>query len=361
MRAMKKIFKKEYLLVYVSVAAILYALFLNIFYPLPKKTKTYGSKNDEESGIKVEYKNSVNKYISEEVAGLSFGYLLGEKDELPPGVENKMKTVGLAHIIVVSGTHLSIIISASRKVFEKISRFASLYFSIFLLLLYVTLIGWTPSTTRASFVAILSIMAWFFGRKQYAYRTVIVTLGFCLAVNPYYLTNISFQLSMFAYSGVVLLLPLLTHYFYGRDGPGFVGSVILSSLAAIIMCLPIQMYYFGSVNLLSIFANLLILPTIPYAMGFSFLTGLCSMLNLGFLATGLGIVSEFILKYHIKVISFLEDKSEFLFEFTKNNPLWLLIYIPIALAIIFVRKDHVEICDDDAKCRDGTAAIIDDS
>ena len=49
MRAMRKIFRKEYLLVYVSIAAILYALFLNIFYPLPKKTKTYGSKNDEET------------------------------------------------------------------------------------------------------------------------------------------------------------------------------------------------------------------------------------------------------------------------------------------------------------------------
>lgn len=357
MRAMKKIFRKEYLLIMISILVILYAVFLNVFYPLLKKKAEYGSKKNTEVGIKTDYKQAVNRFISDDVSGLSFGYLLGEKDELPPGVEDKMKTVGLAHIIVVSGTHLSIIISMSRKIFEKLSRFASLYFSIFLLIVYVSLIGWTPSTTRASFVAIMSIIAWFFGRKQLVFRTVLLTLGFCLAINPYYLTNVSFQLSMLAYSGVVLILPLLIRYFYGRDKPGFIGSVILSSLAAIFACLPIQMYYFGSINLLSLLANLLILPTIPYAMIFSFLTGVFSMIHFDYLAGGLAWVSELILKYHIKIINILEDKSEFLFEVQKSNLVWLLLYIPMVLAIIFVWKKYVKVSNDDAYCRDNAAII----
>ena len=358
MRSMKKYLRKEYLLIAVSIVIILYAVFLNIFHPRSKTKVAYGSKNTD-TGIKADYKNAVNRFISSDVAGLSFGYLLGEKDELPPGVENKMKTVGLAHVIVVSGTHLSIIISMSRKIFEKVSRFAALYFSVFLLITYVTLIGWTPSTTRASFVAIMSILAWFFGRKQLVFRTVILTLGFCLAINPYYLTNVSFQLSMLAYSGVVLIMPLFIRYFYGRDKPGFVGSMILSSLAAIIACLPIQMYYFSSMNLLALLANLLILPTIPYAMSFSFLTGLFSMIHFDFIAGGLAWASEMILKYHIKIISILEDKSEFLFEVQKNNPIWLLLYIPMVLVVVSMWKKYVKVCDDDAYCRDD-AAIFDD-
>ena len=43
-----------------------------------------------------------------------------------------------------------------------------------------------------------------------------------------------------------------------------------------------------------------------------------------------------ILKYHIKIINNLEDKSEFLFEVQKSNPACLLLYIPMILAIIFV-------------------------
>jgi competence protein ComEC len=334
-------------------------LILNIFYPL-KREKTGYSKKDEDVGLKADFKSASNRFISEEVAGLSFGYLLGEKDELPPGVEGKMKTVGLAHIIVVSGTHLSIIISASRKLFEKMSRFAALYFSVFLLIMYVSLIGWTPSTTRASFVAIMSIIAWFFGRKQLVFRTVLLTLGSCLLINPYYLTNVSFQLSMLAYSGVVLILPLMIRYFYGRDKPGFVGSVVLSSLAAIIACLPIQMYYFGSMNLLSLLANLLILPTIPYVMCLSFLTGLLSLIHFDFLASGLGWLAELVLKYHVRTINILEDKSEFLFEVQKNNPIWLLIYIPMALAVVFMWQKHVKVSDNDADSRNNSTILGDE-
>ena len=352
MRAMKKIFRKENLLIIVSILAFFYALFLNIFYPI-QKTQVSSSYNKEP--LKVLFKESVERFVDEDVSGLSFGYLLGEKNELPPGVENKMKTVGLAHIIVVSGTHLSIIVGILRNVFGKISRLSAVYFSIILLLLYISLIGFTPSVIRASFVAILSLFAWYFGRKQMAYRTVIITFGFCLLINPYFLTNVSFQLSMLAYSGVVLIMPKFINYFYGRDGPGFFGSVILSSLSAIIACFPIQMYYFGSFNLISIFANLLILPTIPYAMGFSFLTGVFSILHIDFIAKIFGFLSSIVLKYHVKIISLLEDKSEFLYEVQKNNPSWLLLYILIALFVVFMGKKHIEISDNDANCIDNSS------
>lgn len=355
--AMKKYFRKEYILVFLSIAVILYALILNIFYPEEKQTKKYGKK--EVSGIKTEFKNASKKFISDEVVGLSFGYLLGEKSELPAGVEEKMKAVGLAHIIVVSGTHLSIIISASRKIFEKVSRFAALYFSIFLLILYVSLIGWSPSTIRASFVAILSIVAWFFGREQRVSRTVLLTLAFCLSVNPYFLTNVSFQLSMLAYSGVVAIMPKMIRYFYGRDKPGFFGSIILSSLSAIIACLPIQLYYFGSMNLIAILANLLILPTVSFAMGLGFLTGLFGLIHLDFLAMGFGGLTEFILSYHIKVITFLEDKSEFLFEFQKNNPLFLGLYLVIIVGLIIISiHENVKVGKGNARNHDNSLVGI---
>ena len=357
---MKKYFRKEYFLVFVSIVIIFYALILNIFYPQTKQTKKYGE-NASESGVKTVFKESAEKYISEDVVGLAFGYLLGEKDELPPGVEAKMKAVGLAHIIVVSGTHLSIIISASRKIFEKISRFSAAYFSIFLLILYVSLIGWSPSTIRASFVAILSIVAWLFGREQKVSRTVLFTLAFCLFVNPYFLTNVSFQLSMLAYSGVVIIMPKMIYYFYGRDKPGFFGSVILSSLSAIIACLPIQLYYFGSLNLIAILVNLLILPTVSFAMGLSFLTGLFGLIHLEFLAVMLGKIAELILSYHIEVISFLEDKSEFLFEFQKNNPLFLGLYLIIIIVLVFVAiHENIKVRKGNAGDHDNSLVGIDE-
>lgn len=344
MRAMKNILRKENFLIIVSVIIVFYAVILNIFYPLKNDTKKdYGKSKDEESGVKSDFKKAVNRYITDDISGLAFGYLLGEKDELPSGLEEKMKAVGMAHIVVVSGTHLSIIIGASRKIFGKISRLAAVYFSVALLGFYVLLIGFTPSIIRASFVAVLSIIAWYFGREQRVIRTVFLTLGFCLLIDPYFLTNVSFQLSMLAYSGVVLIMPVMVRYFYGRDGPGFIGSTILASLSAIIACLPIQLYYFGSLNLIALFANLLILPTIPYVMGLSFLTGFLSMIHFDFLASGIGWFAELILRYHVKIVLFLNEKDEFLFTFAKNQPLWLMLYVPILILVIISIHQNIKV------------------
>lgn len=340
---MKNVFRKENFLIFISIFIFFYALILNLFFPVQSDKKEYKSQTQETG-----FKTATEKYISSEVSGLAFGYLLGDKDALPPGMDNKMKAIGMAHIIVVSGTHLSIIIGASRKLLGRISRIVAVYGSIFLLAGYAILVGFTPSIIRASFVAILSLFAWYFGREQRPMRTVILTLGFCLSVNPYFLTNISFQLSMLAYSGVVLIMPLLARYFYGLEKPGAVGSLVLASLSAIIACLPIQLYYFGSLNLIAVFADLLILPTIPYAMGFSFLTGILALLNLDFLATGTGLLSEQILKYHVYIVNLLEEKTEFYFEFPKNEPVWLALYVVIIILIIFAVHHNVEVGKGDA-------------
>ncbi len=323
--------RKENILIIISITSIIFALFFNLFIPQGKNNKS----QNVDSEIKASFKDSVNEYVSEEISGLGFGYLLGEKSELPSGFENKMKAVGLAHIIVVSGTHLSIIIGASRKLFEKISRFAAFYFSILLLVLYIFIIGISPSIVRASFVAVLSLVAWYFGRRQKVSRTIILTLGFCLLIDPYYLINVSFQLSMLAYSGVVVIMPVLVRYFYGRDKPGLFGSTILSSLSAIIACLPIQLYYFGSLNLVSLFANLLILPTIPFAMGAVFFVGVLGLFHFSVFATMVGKIAEIVLFYHFRVVSELYDRTEFLFEIEKNNPAFLALYVIIA-CLLFV-------------------------
>ncbi|MBP5511988.1 ComEC/Rec2 family competence protein [Candidatus Saccharibacteria bacterium] len=350
-----KIFRKENFLIFVSFAIFFYALFLNLCFPVQDQ-KTYDSK---EQGLAAAFKTATEKFIPGDNSGLAFGYLLGDKAALPPGIDNKMKAIGMAHIIVVSGTHLSIIIGASRKLFSRISRLVAVFGSIFLIMGYVTLIGFTPSIIRASFVAILSLVAWYFGREQRPVRTVILTLGFCLSFNPYFLTNISFQLSMLAYSGVILVMPLLSKYFYGQEKPGAIGSLVLASLSAIVTCLPIQLYYFGSFNLIAILANLLILPTIPYAMAFAFFTGVLALLKLDFLATGMGWLAEQVLNYHVMIVNLLEEKTEFYFEFSKNEPVWLALYLVLFL-IIFAIYQNVKVSKGNASDNNDSLCGVDD-
>ena len=67
-----------------------------------------------------------------------------------------------------------------------------------------------------------------------------------------------------------MLAPKILEFFYGNQKPNFVVSTILTTISATLTTLPIVLYYFGQISLISVFANLLILPTLPYAMGLTF-------------------------------------------------------------------------------------------
>lgn len=333
---MRRKFKNNILII-LSLAIVFYALVLNIVFP-PRKSSGNSNKNSEFSEIKKDFLSSISENISTDVSGLEIGYLLGEKSELPDGLEDKMKAVGLSHIIVVSGTHLSIIIMSARRIFEKFSRGAALFFTLGFLIFYVALVGVSPSLVRASFIAIFGLVAWYFGREMEPIRVVLFTLSGCLLINPYFLTNFSFQLSILSYIGVVIVLPISIRYFYGRDRPGFIGSTVLSSLSVMISCLPLQIYYFGSFNLASTISNLLILPTIPIVMGLGFLTGTFGLIGFKVLGVAFGTLNEVILKYQIFIINSVYNHSEFLFEFPKKNLTVLLLYLILFLWLVFLKK-----------------------
>jgi competence protein ComEC len=232
--------------------------------------------------------------------------------------------VGLVHIVVASGAHLSILVEIARKIFGKLSRFAGLLFSILFIVFFMAMVGWTPSILRAGVMAILTLVAWFVGRRLAAWRMILIVAAFTLMLNPNYLFNLGWMLSFASYGGIMILGPTLVEYFYGDKKPGFIGSVILTTIAATLMTLPVILYYYGTVSLISVIANLLILPTLPYAMGLVFLTGVFAgvpgvEIVFSFLATKL-------LDFHILVVNFFGGMESFLVEIPSENPRVFLLY-----------------------------------
>ena len=121
-------------------------------------------------------------------------------------------------------------------------------------------------------------------------------------------------------------------------------EIILATVSATMMCAPILLYYFGTISLISLVANLLILPTIPFAMGLTFLVG---VLGIGVEIFGgfwfLTVVEKIVVKittlllsYHIGVMSFFSEQKSFLVEIPKGDVRVLLLYIPILIPFLIV-------------------------
>ena len=305
---------------------------------------TLRGKLTEGFGTYVGYMYKPNNWFAERVRGLvsepqvnlGLSYLLGMKAGLPDDLSENLRTVGLVHIVVASGAHLSILVEIARKIFRKLSRFAGLLFSVLFVVFFMAMVGWTPSIMRAGIMTILTLLAWYVGRKFAPWRIILIVAAGTLLVSPMFIINLGWLLSFASFAGIMILGPRLTKFFYGEKKPGFVAEIIITTLAATLMTLPIILYYYGTVSLISVVANLLILPTLPYAMGLVFLSG--AVVGVPFLEMAVGWLATKLLDFHIAVVEFFGGMKSFLIEIEPYQTwvflIYLVIFVPLVIGLI---------------------------
>jgi len=283
------------------------------------------------------FSERVKEEIPDEEAKLGMSYLLGMKAGLSDELSENLRMVGLTHIVVASGAHLSILVEIAKKLFGKISRFAGLTFSIVFIVLFMMLVGWTPSIMRAGVMTILSLSCWYVGRKMAPLRMILLVAAGTLMVNPNFIINMGWLLSFASFSGIMLVGPWMTKWFYGDKKPGFIASMIITTLAATVMTLPIVLYFYGQVSLILLAANLLILPTLPYAMGLVFTTGVLA--GVPFVGEVAGFITTKLLDYHIAVVNFFGELKQFLVQISEGNAWVFLIYVIVigGMLAVFIK------------------------
>lgn len=161
-------------------------------------------------------------------------------------------------------------------------------------------------------MTLLTIAAWYVGRKFEPWRIILLVMAGTLMVEPMFLINLGWLLSFASFGGIMILGPKFTKFFYGGKKPSFVAEMIITTVAATLMTLPIVLYYYGTISLVSVVANLLILPTLPYAMGLVFLTGV--VCGVPFVETVVAWCATRLLEFHIGVVEFFGEMKSFVVE-----------------------------------------------
>lgn len=267
----------------------------------------------------------------EEQSNLALSYLTGQKTLLTEEQKRKLRLVGLAHVVVASGYHLSVVVGLAKKYFGKISRFATLCGALLLLTIYISITGFTPSMARAGLMTVLSLWAWYYGRKFHPARLILYVMAISLALDSSYISNLAWQLSFASYSGIIFITPLLTQFLYGNKKPGYFASLIIASISAQFFCLPFTIYYFGSFPILALIANALVTPAIPLAMLGTFLLGITHLPPLVF-------ITKQILAFQLVAIDCLAAIPWASIDFDAENPAVFLIYIPILAFLLLLKR-----------------------
>lgn len=279
------------------------------------------------------FANLTRELIPSPEVDLGLGYLMGMKSGLSEDFSEALRAVGMTHVVVASGAHLAILTGAAKKIFGKISKFAGLLFSLLMIGAFVMVVGFTPSMTRAALVAGLSLIVGYVGRKFTPFRLISFVAMITLLINPSHFLNLGWQLSFASFFAILILSPRLTKTFYGGKKPPWLASMLLTSLAASLVCAPILIFNFGTLSLLSFVANLIILPTLPYVMLGMMLTGGLSFLPL--IPTILARIATILLDLHIWLVNFLSDKTAFILELPSADIRIFLLYLPLLFYLIF--------------------------
>lgn len=157
---------------------------------------------------------------------------------------------------------------------RQVSRSLSFWITIIIMVLFTILTGAEASIMRAGVFAGLILSSELLQRYVGGMRPLILCATILVISNPLYIAyDIGFQLSFLAVIGLIVYGQIFKTYTEGIPSLGIL-SMIGETLFAQILVVPILIYYFGQISIISILANILIVPIIPLAMAWGSFTSL---------------------------------------------------------------------------------------
>lgn len=219
--------------------------------------------------FKNKFKTTSQQFISPPQEGFLEALVFGDESNISKEWKDKLNITGTRHIAAVSGMNITIIafLILNFFLFLGLWRKHAFYFSIILLFLYILMIGAPASAVRAGIMGSFLIFAQYLGRMSLASRAVVFAAFFMLIFNPLLLRfDIGFQLSFMALLGLIYLQPFFFDLL--KKIPDFkifpFRTTLSATLAAQVFTFPILIFNFGYISLVSIAANILIVPILAF-------------------------------------------------------------------------------------------------
>lgn len=323
--------------------------------------------------VRDKLQNTYYKILSSKEASILSAMLLGEKSMLDEEIKTLYQKNGIAHILVISGLHISILGAFCYAILKRICILPSIaaVLSIVVLFLYGSMTGMGVSTKRAILMLSLAFLAKVIGRTYDMTSAMAFSAVFILLQNPLQLQSSSFLLSFGAVGAIAYLFPVLENLFKKEEieqelekktsllsiqilsksvnsltkhqnlflkkiGHPLKQSVLLSASISIVT-LPMLLYFFYEFSLYSIFLNFLIIPFLSLLFILSILAGVagCISIKLGIFFAG-GV--HYILCFYEKSCLFFQRLPYAIVIIGKPSLLQLAVYYSILIFVVLFSK-----------------------
>ncbi|MEM6997946.1 MAG: ComEC/Rec2 family competence protein [Patescibacteria group bacterium] len=246
--------------------------------------------------LRRQFAAGINSFLSDEHAALALGIIVGQRTTISDETDTELRRVGLTHIIAVSGYNLTVLVRLVRRRMRGLPRKGTFALSLGLCLAFVAIAGNAASIIRAAWVVFLSLLAWYHGKRIRPMVLLMLSAAITVWFDVYYIWyDLGWWLSFLAFYGVLIVGPAINMRLFQTNKPGFLPEAAVESFAASIMTMPLIAWIFGRVSVISLLANVLVVPTIPFIMVAIFSVGLFALIGFSFLAGLAGYVTGLML------------------------------------------------------------------
>lgn len=205
--------------------------------------------------------------------GVFLSAILGDKSQLDGDVKELYQKNGIAHLLAISGLHISLIGMGMYKGFRKVGLGyggAGLGSAV-LMICYGILTGNSASVFRSVCMFLCAVFASYLGRTYDLLSALALSAVLVLWERPLLITQASFQLSYAAVFAIAGVSSWLIKYLEIETGWK---KSLVTNLSIQLITYPILLFHYYQYPLYSILLNLIVVPL----MAFILISGLTSIL-----------------------------------------------------------------------------------
>ena len=277
--------------------------------------------------------------LSEKSKEFTKGIILADRTEMDRETVEDFSKSGLVHILAISGSHMAIIfwliLLLLKPIFPANFRNVPIVISLIFIWLFAIFIDFGSSVIRSC----IMITAYYFyvllQRKPDLLHAMAISGLAILIFDTNQLFDVGFQLSFIAVFGIFWLNePILKYLPKPKNNvQNFFVNVVSISIAAQLATLPLVIYYFHQYSLISVIANLVVIPFSEIIIIFALLMTI--LLGFGYEISWLNTLYDSGVQLVLKVIHFFASLDVFFF---KNIPMHWSEVIVLFSMIYFLRR-----------------------
>lgn len=314
-------------------------------------------------------RTKLSAVLSKDTFPLCSALLIGDKYLLSDEIHEDFRRAGVSHVIVVSGMHLSILVSLFLMLSQKHYRYQKIYLSVAVvfIILYMAVTGFTPSVVRSSVMLLVYCLGILISRDPYPLNSLGLASIIVTVTNPYSVGNVGLILSFASTFAILKFSPYLETKCFNRIKPlktknlpvfkrslcvcinkGISGviSVLCMNISAALVSIPLSIVFFGSLSGVSVLSTLILyLPIQCLLILTFFLALLCFIPFLSFLVPAVCFCVEVFAKISLFIVKFFSELP-FSYIYVKHNfvYLWVLMcFIMLLLTLYSKSKKRVRV------------------